>query len=339
MRPPRIAVVGSGALGLYYGARLARQNNSVAFLARRDYQHLRTQGLRVQSIEGNFALTPDEYAVFKDAAAFARESHAPVDLVLIGLKTTANEPAYRESVLPLWTPGHTSVLCLQNGLGNEALLVEIGGVERARTLFGGTAFLCSNRTGPGEIDHTEHGLIHLAPYLEPAPASDAAEKIAALIRASGVECSARPGYIAMRWRKQIWNVPFNALCTIHDRPTDALLAMSGMRDRVATIMREVISLGGAVHASLRSSVTAAHTARVYVGDYALEAECDAIIAEQLAKTAAMGAYHPSMLLDARAGRPIESAAIVDACLAERDAHAPRLPVPEIERLAAELRNT
>ena len=246
-------------------------------------------------------------------------------------------------MLPLWTPGRTSVLCLQNGLGNEALLAQIGGPERAKPLFGGTAFLCSNRTGPGEIDHTEHGLIHLAPYLEPPSAGDRAgglreaENIAALIRAAGVECSARPGYVAMRWRKQIWNVPFSALCTIHDRPTAALLAMPGMPERVAAIMREVITLGCGVHASLHAAAKSVREAGVYVGEYTLTAEGDAIIAEQLAKTATMGAYHPSMLLDARGGRPIASAAIVDACVGERNTHAPDLAIPEIERIAEELR--
>ncbi|MCR9140996.1 MAG: 2-dehydropantoate 2-reductase [bacterium] len=348
----RIAVVGAGALGLYYGGLLAKHrrdgdgktrpnkaDHRVAFLARSDYAALGSRGLVVHSTDGDFKLAADELEVFDgaDPAALARD-FGPVDLLLIGLKTTANAEAYAKLLPPLFHADRTVLLCLQNGLGNEASLAELFPPER---ILGGTAFLCSNRIAPGEIEHTEHAMIHLAPYSKAFAAPRDAltpEAVRDLFEASGVDCQVRPNYIEMRWRKQIWNVPFNALCTIHNCGTDQLLAMPGMADRVSATMREIIYLGESINAALlERNLRLPAARRINCGEYRLSANTDEIVAEQLAKTRAMNDYKPSMLLDYRAGRPLEYEAIFGACLRERAAYAPDCAIPEIEAIAGELR--
>ena len=336
----RIAVVGAGALGLYYGARLAQTagdtDNRVAFLARSDADVLASRGIIVRSIDGDFTLAPDRYETYREPAELA--AAGPVDLILVGLKTTANQN-YARLLGPLFQKDRSVILCLQNGIGNEAALAELFPRDR---ILGGTAFLCSNRVGPAEIEHTEHGLIHLAPYARHFSAPRAELEPAAVCErwlASGIDCDLRPNYVEMRWRKQIWNVPFNALCTIHDAATDGLLADQGNRERIAAIMREVIQLGARINERLaRENETLSADQKINCGEYRLAAECETIVAEQLAKTETMGDYKPSMLLDFRAGRPIEYDSIIGACMRERDRYAPDFALPQIEQLARELRS-
>src|SRR5262245_29033235 len=105
----KIAVVGCGALGSYYGARLALVEPDVHFLLRSDYDVVQRQGVSIRSPTGDFsarphcARTPDEIGL--------------ADLVLVGLKTTANDQF--PNLLPALVGDRTMVLTLQNGLGNE----------------------------------------------------------------------------------------------------------------------------------------------------------------------------------------------------------------------------
>src|SRR3990170_6297009 len=106
----RIAIVGAGALGLYYGAMLQRAGNDVHFLLRSDYEAIKEKGLRVFSVNGDFYLN-------KVQSYQAAQQIGEVDLVLIGLKTFANHK-FNELVSPL-LGRQTIILTLQNGLGNE----------------------------------------------------------------------------------------------------------------------------------------------------------------------------------------------------------------------------
>ncbi|PLX98749.1 MAG: 2-dehydropantoate 2-reductase, partial [Desulfuromonas sp.] len=144
----RIAVIGAGALGLYYGAMLQRGGNEVQFLLRRDFEAIRSAGLRVTSPHGDFHL--EQVAGFRSTSEMNE-----VDLVLVGLKTFANAKLV-ELCAPLMKHPGAMVLTLQNGLGNEELLAEAFGAQR---VLGGIAFLCSNRGEPGSVHHLDQGRI------------------------------------------------------------------------------------------------------------------------------------------------------------------------------------
>src|SRR5436305_14214616 len=105
----KIAVVGCGAVGSYYGARLARAGEEVHFLLRSDYEVVRSNGVAVRSPQGDFRVRP--------RCARAQQEIGASDLVIIGLKTTANDQF--ERLLPPLVASNTTVLTLQNGLGNE----------------------------------------------------------------------------------------------------------------------------------------------------------------------------------------------------------------------------
>src|SRR5512137_800236 len=138
MFPQSIAIVGSGALGSYYGAKLARQGGDVRFLMRADLGAVRRDGLRVRETGGEWQVP---------AQAFGSTAEiGPVDLVIIGLKTTAN--AAIDALIPPLLHERTLLLTLQNGLGNEEYLAARWGAER---VLGGLCFVCLNRVAPGVI--------------------------------------------------------------------------------------------------------------------------------------------------------------------------------------------
>jgi 2-dehydropantoate 2-reductase len=168
----KIAVVGAGAVGGYYGARLAQHGLDLHFLLRSDFDAVARDGWKIQSVDGDFDLPPNQMHVYRRA-----EQMPVVDLVVVALKTTSNDQF--QSLIG----EKTRILTLQNGLGNEQLLAELFGGQR---VLGGLAFTCINRTGPGQIRHTDHGLIRLGCY-EPGQDSDAAA-IADLFNRSQIRC-------------------------------------------------------------------------------------------------------------------------------------------------------
>jgi 2-dehydropantoate 2-reductase len=271
----KIALVGAGALGLYYGALLQRAGEDVHFLLRRDYEAVSRNGLRVFSVNGDFTLprvngyrTPVEIG--------------SVDLVLVGLKTFAND-RFEELIRPLVGEG-TRILTLQNGLGNEEALAALFGAER---IIGGVAFLCSNRGEPGEVHHLGAGRIILGEF---SPGDRGrVEELAALFVRAGVECHAADDLKRARWEKLVWNIPFNGLCALLQQPVDRLLAREASRKLVREVMLEVIAAANAQ--GLASPIA--------------EGYADGM----LEFTDRMGEYKPSMQIDREEGRPLEIGAI------------------------------
>lgn len=277
----RIAVVGAGALGLYYGALLQKSGQQVHFLLRRDFEAVSQSGLKVFSINGDFDLqtvhayrTPEEIGT--------------VDLVLVGLKTFAND-RYAALITPLVGAG-TQILTLQNGLGNEEALAELFGAE---CVIGGVAFLCSNRGEPGVVHHLGAGRIILGEYSKQG--IERIETLASMFVYAGVDCRVTSDLKRTRWEKLVWNIPFNGLSALLMQSVDRLLAVPATRKLVREIMLEVIHAGNAQELSKLIS--------------------DGYADAMLEFTDAMGVYKPSMQIDREEGRQLEISAILRAPLA------------------------
>jgi 2-dehydropantoate 2-reductase len=293
----RIAIVGAGALGLYYGALLQKSGQEVHFLLRRDYDAITSQGLRVFSVNGDFDLpqvrgyrTPGEIG--------------PVDLVLVGLKTFANE-RYSELLGPLLGQ-QTQILTLQNGLGNEETLAELFGAER---IIGGVAFLCSNRGEPGEVHHLGAGRITLGEHRHCDRGR--IDRLVEIFVKAGVDCRATSDLKRTRWEKLVWNIPFNGLCALLQQPVNQLLAQDACRRLVREIMLEVIA--GANAQGLDQPLA--------------EGYADSM----LEFTDNMGEYRPSMQIDREEGRQLEIAAIFRVPLAY--GRQKGIGMPRVEMLA------
>ncbi|MEZ0265605.1 MAG: 2-dehydropantoate 2-reductase [Phycisphaerae bacterium] len=306
---PVIAIVGTGALGAYYGGRLAQHGHDVRFLLRADYAAVTQHGWRVTSSDGDFALPAGQVNAYDDPAKMPK-----ADLVVVTLKTTANDQ-FEPLIRPLLHDS-TAILTLQNGLGNEERLAELFGERR---VLGGTAFVCINRTGPGQIHHICDGLITLGEFNRPA--TPRARQIGRMLLDSKVPAKVLEDLRRARWEKLVWNVPFNGLSAALDLTTDLLIAKPAGEALVRRVMAEVIAAARAVGVDLP----------------------DSLIDAKVTATRAMGPYKTSMHVDLRDRRPMEVEAILGCPV--RAAQAAGVAVPTMEAvyrlllLRDELRDT
>ncbi len=298
----RIAIVGSGAVGGYYGARLAEAGLDVHFLLKTDYEYVRDHGWSIESVDGDIKLPSVK-------CAKTSEEIGPVDLVIIAWKTTANVH-YQRVVTPL-IGEHTEILSLQNGLGSTEELARIFGGWR---VFGGLCFVCINRTAPGQLCHSAAGLIKVGAF--ESGAGTVSERLAALVEmldSGGINVRAVPELENAQWMKLVWNIPFNGLAIAgRGLDTEKLLAQPGAEDRIRKIMYEVRAIAGAL-------------------GYAVT---DDFLDQQIEITRPMKAYRPSSMIDYMEGREVEVDAIWRQPLLK--ARVLGVNTPEIERLLAEI---
>ncbi len=313
----KIGVVGCGAVGSFYGACLARAGAELHFLLRSDYDAVRARGVRILSVDGDFAVRP--------RAAREPGEIGVCDVVIIGLKTTANDQF--ATLLPPLVGPDTAVVTLQNGLGNEDRLAGLFGPER---IFGGLCFVCLNRLEPGVIRHLAHGTVVLGEYRRPP--TGRVRALAAQFAEAGLTTRVADNLESAHWEKLVWNVPFNGLgvaglvgfenCVAGRVParatrtrtlaTDELLADPRWAGLVRELMGEVIQAGRALGYPLANG----------------------LIEENLERTRCMGPYQASTLLDFERGQALE----VESLFLEprRQARAAGVTTPRLDALCAVL---
>lgn len=265
------AVLGTGALGGYYGGMLAKGGRRVCFQVRTGFEEVKKQGLVVESRGGDFALP--------DAEIYAKTDDMPkADVVLVCLKTTANDilPAMLKPILK----EDTLVILVQNGLlFEEELSAEMPGLSVA----GASAFICSFKVAPGHIKHCDFGHISFALLKKAETSCKLLEKVKDDFIACGVEASVEDDLPTLRWRKLVWNIPYNGMTVVMDTSTDKLMRNPETRKLIKDLMLE--TLQGALSCGVK-----------------IESE---FVEKMLAYTDSMVPYAPSMKLDYDAKRPME----------------------------------
>ncbi|TWU03011.1 putative 2-dehydropantoate 2-reductase [Stieleria varia] len=291
----RYAILGTGALGGLYGGMLAKAGHEVHFLLRSDFDHVREHGLRVDSIWGDFHLK-DVHA-HSDAATIP-----PCDVTIVAMKTTANE------LLPKLLPGPTGdnglVLVLQNGLGVEQ---DVGAIVGEDRVLGGCCFLCSNKVGPGHIKHIDFGRIVFGALRTPSLAAESLSAIQSELVDAGIDAHASDDLRMVRWRKLMWNIPFNGLSVALDASTKEIVEEPHSAAMAETIIREV-----------------------YEGAKACGAAIDPVwIRKTMDNTRSMVPYDSSMRLDFLAGRPMELETIFARPIRDAMSAGQRMPCVEM----------
>ena len=284
----KIAIVGCGALGSFYGAKLCAIGQEVHFLLRSDYEAVRRQGVRIESVWGDFHVQP---RCARDPAEIG-----PSDLVVIGLKTTANHEFAR--LLPRLLASHTAILTLQNGLGNVEALASLFGAER---VMGGLCFVCLNRIAPGTIRHLAYGNVLLGEY-QRLPERRTHQAVA-LFGQAGLPCALVDNLARAHWEKLVWNIPFNGL---------GVAGVAGYEAVIRGSLIEGLALGpclttdrllrdsnwtGLVRELMGEVVTAARQL-----GFGLE---ESVIEDRIKQTREMGPYKASTLIDYERGQPLE----------------------------------
>lgn len=268
----KIAILGAGAIGCYYGSRLLEAGNDVYFLMRSDRAYVAEHGLKIKSILGDMRIEN-----LKLPASPAEIG--PVDLVLVTWKTTSNEN-FKDSLPPLLGPD-TIVLTLENGMGNAEALSQVVSKDK---IFCGVCFISAFRTAPGEYKHMANGAISMTPAFSDPELLPQTEKLAAIFRKAKIPAKVYPNAECVMWSKVIWNVPFNGLSIINDgADVLGILNAPGGEDHVRRIMEDVVNAARARGHELRED----------------------IIEKQIEVTYAMGHYRPSSGIDFMNGRPVE----------------------------------
>ena len=265
----RYGIIGAGAIGGYYGAKLAHAGQEVHFLLRSDYEYVRQHGLQVDSCDGSFHLA--------DVNVYLHtEDMLPCDVVLVCLKSVNNGKL--QSLLPPLLHDHTLVVLIQNGIGVEE---DVQKMFPKVQLAAGLAFICSAKTQPGIVSHQCYGSINLANY----SCRDETQMQAVVdeFRQAGIE-TGLVEYHEARWKKAVWNMPFNGMTVALHTQTDLLLKNKATRQLIREQMIEVVN-------------TAQH-----LGVKNLDV---AFIDKMIDMTDAMTPYSPSMRLDYDFHRPME----------------------------------
>jgi 2-dehydropantoate 2-reductase len=290
----KIAIVGSGAIGSYYGAHLAHGGADVHFLMRGDLNEVRRDGLCVRGKGGNFRVAN------VNCYNSTREI-GPCDLVIIAVKATSNKDVV--DLIPPLLREQTMLLTLQNGLGNEEFLAEHFGAER---VLGGLCFICVTRISRTEVQAYDCGTLAIGEYERNASKRQPA--IALQFAACGINCSVTDDLALERWRKLVWNIPFNGLSILAGGISTAeILADDSLRRAALVLMDEVIDTANKC-------------------GYALD---KTVVEEHIKRTETLGAYKPSSLFDWENGKPLEIEAIWGEPLrraAAAGANTPRLEI-------------
>ena len=283
----RYGIIGTGAIGGYYGAKLAHAGQEVHFLLHSDYEYVKQHGLQVNSCDGSFHLD--------DVNAYQHTEDMPkCDVVLVCLKSVNNGKL--QSLLPPLLHSKTLVVLIQNGIGQ---------------LAAGLAFICSAKTEPGFVNHQCYGSINLANY----SCRDEALMQAVIdeFRQANIE-TGLVEYHEARWKKAVWNMPFNGMTVALHTQTDLLLKNKATRQLIREQMMEVVS-------------TAQH-----LGVKNLDGS---FVEKMIETTDAMTPYSPSMRLDYDFHRPMEIYYLYTCPL--EIAREAGCRMPKLEMLEAELR--
>ena len=295
----RYGVIGTGAIGGFYGARLARSGQEVHFLLHSDYDYVREHGLQVDSCDGSFHI--DAPHVYRDTRQMPQ-----CDVVLVALKSTNNHMLPR--LLPPLLKEDTLVVLIQNGIGVEE---DVQRMLPGTWIAAGLAFICSAKTKPGHVNHQCYGSINIAGYS--CPDANRIARLVSDLRTAGIEAN-EVDYATARWRKAVWNMPFNGMTVALGCQTDQLLRHPATRRLIREQMMEIVRATRAL---------------------GIEGVDEAFVEKMLTMTDEMTPYSPSMRLDWDYARPMELDYIYTRpCRIAREAGC---PMPRLEMLEAELR--
>ena len=299
----KVALVGPGAVGGYYGGMLARAGADVRFLFRSTFEEVREHGLElVLHGSGGGRVKVEPLRAYRTSVEIG-----PCDWVVVAAKSTAN-PRLAETLRPLLDE-RTALLTLQNGMGNVENLGRIAGEDR--TIVGGLCFTCINRTAPNVVESILPGYVQFG--RNGGPLTPKGRDVMEAFAEAGVATREAASLDEALWRKLCWNVPFNGLAIAGGGiTTDKILAAPALVRRARALMEELQAAAARFEVKIE----------------------DAFLERQFTLTEPMGPYKPSSLIDFLAGRETE----VESIWAEplRRGRQAGAEMPELQKLYEEL---
>jgi 2-dehydropantoate 2-reductase len=266
----RIAVMGTGAVGGYFGAKLAAAGDDVVFITRpRHLPALRRYGLRIESPNGDLYV---RNGFFTDSPADA----GAVDLVLFCVKSYDTTEA-AAALAPMITKS-TTILSLQNGIDNPGKIAGFWGTER---ILAGVVYIGAELSAPGVIQHSSGGKIVLGPIS--GHAAETAQSVEQTLSRAAIPCAISSAIEQVQWAKLLWNAPFCAVSCLTRSTVREIVESEALTNLVRDCMEEVRAAARTRGIDLKTE----------------------LFDQTLAFSGGLGDFKPSMLQDLEAGKPLE----------------------------------
>jgi len=267
----KIAVMGSGAVGGYFGAKLAADDqNEIAFIARGAHlAAMRKQGLVIKRAEGDLVIRKARFTA--DPAEVGA-----VDLVLFAVKSYDTD-AVAQTLAPM-IGAETTVLSLQNGIDNPEKIARLFGAERT---LAGVVYVGSAIAGPGVIEYSTGGRIIFGTVDGKLGAS--VDRVARILESAAVPHEISSNIRKVQWRKLLWNASFCAISSLVHATMEEIMASDALCQLSVDCMEEVRAAAAAAGIELEP----------------------ALIQETMNFSRTLGSFKPSMLQDLEAAKPLE----------------------------------
>jgi 2-dehydropantoate 2-reductase len=273
-----IAIIGAGAVGGFYGAKLQKSGYDVQYYS----QYLKSGNLNIKSIWGDFQIP----IIVHNNTKEMKKS----DLIIISTKLLPEIPI-PNLIHPLMKSG-SIILFLQNGINQEEKFYKY--MEKKQELkkfnpiiLGGLAFTCINRISPTEIHHIDYGKIKIGSLLKEHRKK--CKEIVQIFKNAGIETEFCSNLRKARWEKLLWNIAFNTLSVIGNKATTEELIRSFYTEELAKLLMEEI---------------------IKIAQYEKNSPGKKKIEEMIQRTRKMKPYKTSMLIDFENKKPMEIDAIV-----------------------------
>ncbi len=265
----RIAVMGAGAVGGYFGVKLAAAHDVFLIARGRHLEGMRRTGLAVQSFAGDLRAEPSRCT--GDPAQVGQ-----VDLILFCVKSYDTETSAR--ALSPMIGERTLILSLQNGVDNADKLARLWGQEKT---LAGVVYLGAQVTLPGVIKHSSGGRVVFGQL--DGNATPTTEAIEQAFKAAAIPCEISRNVRRAQWQKLLWNAPFCALSCLTRATVKDIIESASLTQLAVDCMEEVRDAAQAAGLALDG----------------------ALIEETLRFSKALGDFKPSMLQDLEARKPLE----------------------------------
>ncbi|MGC1189053.1 MAG: 2-dehydropantoate 2-reductase [Candidatus Binatus sp.] len=296
----KILVMGAGAVGAYFGARLRASGEDVVLCARGEsLRAIREHGLDITSIRGDLRIEVTATATPRD--------YAPYDLILFCVKAYDTDAA-ANAISRCLKPGG-AILTLQNGVENEAKLAAIFGRD---AVMGGNARVGVEMVAPGKIVHLSTGHIDFGEL--DGRETDRARSIAGVFQRAGILGQVSTDIMSARWDKLVWNGAFNTVTTLTQRRVGELLDDPESMKLLRALMLEIVTVARAEGAKIADD------------------RIDAYIAHSQKN---LRALKTSTQQDLEHGKPLEYEALSGAVVRAARRHG--ISVPSVETIYALMR--
>jgi len=234
----KVAVMGAGAVGCYYGAMLARAGHEVVLIGRPSHvEAVRANGLRLET------KAFDEQVRLEASTEAGAVQGA--DLVLFCVKSTDTESAAAQ-IQPHLAPG-ALVLTLQNGVDNDA---RVRAALPSHDVAAAVVYVATEMAGPGHVKHHGRGELVIAP-------SRRSEEVAQALIAAGVPTQISDNVRGALWAKLVLNCAYNALSAVSQLPYGELVQGTGVTDVIRDVVAECLAVAKAEGVVIPGDVDAA----------------------------------------------------------------------------------